>query len=613
MPVNPVNYNAMRVQKISPVDSFLAGIQPAMQIKAQLAQRAAMKRQQEQQNQLFEQQKEAAANASRRQSEYQRAVQAGLGGGSNQDEEDEGGFFSGVADFFGFGDDSEDSSDDDGFLSGISDFFGFGSKSGGSPKAQANAGGVQAKSALSESGMMEDFGPVAMPPAARQSAASRSAPAQSGSSFDPPMQRAPQQRRAPIIQDPNYWIRLRAQYPEFAAETKAIYDATDKAKRDDDFAFNGRLSAAIESGQMDIAKRITMQRREAFRDDPDELAELDDALMMLDKNPAALANFINMEMSNADVEKFKSMQEARGKYGVEKRASEMQPSALRKSEFDADAAGSAATSAAAKAGTAFESESAALRSAQAAAVSAQAKADNAPVSERAAADKAVADADKAFLDVEESKVKVKYAEKNALAALGLTNAQINKTMVETKKLNAETQQVINAAAAGGLTPGKRFEAEEGLRKEYETRSKGYNDVAQQYAAIEASAADGSGAGDIALVTAFNKMLDPGSVVRETEFANSRDTAGLVSKLRSYGKKLDNGEFLSTDQRASFRRLAGDYYRAAEEKQKRDRNTIDTVATSYKLDKANIFGTMAVPKAPEKPKPVVNIDSFFLRP
>ena len=43
-----------------------------------------------------------------------------------------------------------------------------------------------------------------------------------------------------------------------------------------------------------------------------------------------------------------------------------------------------------------------------------------------------------------------------------------------------------------------------------------------------------------MITGFMKMLDPGSVVRETEFATARDTAGLFERLTNEATKIAIG-------------------------------------------------------------------------
>jgi hypothetical protein len=57
--------------------------------------------------------------------------------------------------------------------------------------------------------------------------------------------------------------------------------------------------------------------------------------------------------------------------------------------------------------------------------------------------------------------------------------------------------------------------------------------------------------DIALIFAYMKMLDPGSVVREGEFANAQNTAGIPERVVNAYNRALKGTRLSDRQRAEF--------------------------------------------------------------
>ena len=92
--------------------------------------------------------------------------------------------------------------------------------------------------------------------------------------------------------------------------------------------------------------------------------------------------------------------------------------------------------------------------------------------------------------------------------------------------------------------------------------KGLNDfriVSQSYSRM--NSVEDSAAGDMALVFSLMKMLDPNSVVRETEYANAQNAAGVPDRIRNTYNKIVAGEFLTPDQRADFRRQASRIYRS----------------------------------------------------
>jgi hypothetical protein len=74
----------------------------------------------------------------------------------------------------------------------------------------------------------------------------------------------------------------------------------------------------------------------------------------------------------------------------------------------------------------------------------------------------------------------------------------------------------------------------------------------------------SAADDLALIFSYMKMLDPGSVVREGEFANAQNTAGIPERVvNAYNRALD-GTRLSDSQRNEFFRSATGVMRGYQE-------------------------------------------------
>lgn len=208
---------------------------------------------------------------------------------------------------------------------------------------------------------------------------------------------------------------------------------------------------------------------------------------------------------------------------------------------------------------------------------------------------------KANSEAEKAAIEAKYAEEikkldieKTGVDMGLTRAQTEKALADAKKLDADTQKLIieNTAAklrGDALNPEKVFQMEKQLRDEYVKRTGQFTELRGTFDTIKASAADGSGAGDVALVTGFMKMLDPGSVVRETEFANARDTAGLFGMLTATAKKLKDGQFLTPGQRASFANLAAKYMEATSKYEKEIRSDLTGVVKAWALSEDNVFG------------------------
>lgn len=148
-------------------------------------------------------------------------------------------------------------------------------------------------------------------------------------------------------------------------------------------------------------------------------------------------------------------------------------------------------------------------------------------------------------------------------------------------------------AEGALTLQQKIAEEARLRGEYAKRTEDLSAAERNFSIIETSSMDQSGAGDIALVTSFMKMLDPGSVVRETEFATAANAGGLLARLNGIAKKVETGQFLSPEQRADFKRLAGEYLNAAKTQEQGVQQSFNLIVENYGLDPVNVFGARAM--------------------
>jgi hypothetical protein len=89
------------------------------------------------------------------------------------------------------------------------------------------------------------------------------------------------------------------------------------------------------------------------------------------------------------------------------------------------------------------------------------------------------------------------------------------------------------------------------------------------------------AADLAMIFAFMKMLDPSSVVRESEQDQARATGGAADWLITYVTSLQGSGSLTDQQRTSFRNLAMQYYKES---------TDDVVTLNSKeLEKGSLYG------------------------
>ena len=89
-----------------------------------------------------------------------------------------------------------------------------------------------------------------------------------------------------------------------------------------------------------------------------------------------------------------------------------------------------------------------------------------------------------------------------------------------------------------------------LRSRYDTFSKDL--VKVDASARKIATASDNAQGDMSLIFGFMKLLDPGSTVREGEFANAEVTEGIPGRILNVRNKLLSGERLNTDQRQAFK-------------------------------------------------------------
>lgn len=110
---------------------------------------------------------------------------------------------------------------------------------------------------------------------------------------------------------------------------------------------------------------------------------------------------------------------------------------------------------------------------------------------------------------------------------------------------------IVAQMAKSKDPEKMGGLEDTVRKEFLGQAKSYIEIGQAYKKIQESAKDPSAAGDLALIFNYMKILDPGSVVREGEFATAQNAAGVPDRVKAQYNQIVDGQRLTENQRRDF--------------------------------------------------------------
>lgn len=113
----------------------------------------------------------------------------------------------------------------------------------------------------------------------------------------------------------------------------------------------------------------------------------------------------------------------------------------------------------------------------------------------------------------------------------------------------------NAPASADLLREQRmFDRTNRLQDDFRNEAKMIAGAADQYRTLTSNveaAKKGIPQAQIAMVFAFMKTLDPGSVVREGEYATAANAAGVPERVRNQYNKVVDGSFLSPEQVQGF--------------------------------------------------------------
>jgi hypothetical protein len=152
------------------------------------------------------------------------------------------------------------------------------------------------------------------------------------------------------------------------------------------------------------------------------------------------------------------------------------------------------------------------------------------------------------------------------------------------------QQRAGASRVEVNTGQKGYENESKLRNDFKSEPiyKDYADMKSAYAQIQAGIKQGTPIADTAVATKIMKLLDPGSVVRESELGIAMAAAGKMDRLRNFVHMQMSGEKLTPQQRIDFGNLATELMRAAEQTYNMKRNEYGKMGERYGLD-INVLG------------------------
>jgi len=173
----------------------------------------------------------------------------------------------------------------------------------------------------------------------------------------------------------------------------------------------------------------------------------------------------------------------------------------------------------------------------------------------------------------------------ALRRVGTPQAMKFAAMIEANPSMAKEIYKEYVKSSGAGFDKDIVKGESDLRKEFTglPTVKDFQSQSTAFGRVVASAKDPSAAGDLALIFNYMKVLDPGSTVREGEFATAQNASGVPGRVQSLYNNIIRGERLNEEQRGDFVDRARRLYKAAATSYEGIRDDYVDIASSYKFD------------------------------
>jgi hypothetical protein len=165
------------------------------------------------------------------------------------------------------------------------------------------------------------------------------------------------------------------------------------------------------------------------------------------------------------------------------------------------------------------------------------------------------------------------------------------------------------AAEAGLVPGTKEyndfvlssdqaaanpKQENILRDEFNALTKDFRTVQDAYSKIESTSQ--TGAGDMSMLYSYVKLLDPGSVVRESEFATAAASGSFGESVQGAVQRLATGERLPDSLRNAFKAEAKSIFAAQKSGYERLKTSYGNLATRTGVPTENVIVDYAAPEA-----------------
>jgi len=167
-----------------------------------------------------------------------------------------------------------------------------------------------------------------------------------------------------------------------------------------------------------------------------------------------------------------------------------------------------------------------------------------------------------------------------------------------KQVQAEEKEQVKRVEQEVKDETTQFDRAQKLRSEISKVSTEFDKLNSAFGRIESSSADPSAAGDLALIFNFMKMLDPGSVVREGEFATAQNAAGIDTKIINQYNRLLTGERLAPKQRTDFLNQSRNIFERAQKDNVKAVDKIVDIGKQFGVSRGQLLGRRLEDFTPE---------------
>lgn len=157
----------------------------------------------------------------------------------------------------------------------------------------------------------------------------------------------------------------------------------------------------------------------------------------------------------------------------------------------------------------------------------------------------------------------------------------------TEQIGPEGTKITDIKVAPSGEKGASFNNLMQLHRQYQTESRTFKAVRDGYMRVKEAANSNTAPGDVSLLFGYMKILDPGSVVRETEFATAENAQGIPDKIRNFYNRAMTGERLPPEVRQGFLAESKILYRGQLDQHKKTAKQYANMASRHGMNPEDV--------------------------